>query len=168
MLLACTRMQLLLFRHAERANSGTADPTLSSRGLAQAEALGERLTQKILPAPTRMLVSPKTRSRQTFEPAAAKLRLELQMMPELNERQKSETAPQFTERVRRFLAFLERQNGILYACTHLDWIEEALLAIPSNEDLLAEKHQAWVPAQFLEFDLQEGLWFVVNSGRISI
>jgi broad specificity phosphatase PhoE len=159
-------MQILLFRHAERENTGLENPPLSVRGQHQAQAIKSGVSKGTLPHPSRLYVSPKIRTHQTFGPAAEWTRLELQLTPELDERQNSESASQFAARVRRFLSFLEKQTGVIYVCTHLDWIEEALIAIPSPEDLSAEKFQAWAPAQYIEFDLQEGLWLVLKSGRM--
>ena len=159
-------MQIFLFRHAERENTGTENPPLSSRGHGQAQELAQQLRKKNFPAAQKIFVSPKIRTHQTFIPFADAIGIELTMTPELDERQNSETGSQFTTRVRRFLSFLERQNGVIFVCTHLDWIEEAMIAIPSETDLLSEKYQAWSPAQFLEFDIQEGLWHVLRAGRI--
>ena len=159
-------MQILLFRHAERENTGIENPPLSARGQKQAQQIRALLEKKSLPTPNKIFVSPKIRTQQTFSPLSEYSKIELQMTPELDERQTSESSSQMTGRVRRFLSFLERQSGVLYVCSHLDWIEEALIAMPSSEDLLAEKYQAWAPAQFIEFDVHEGLWHLQKSGRV--
>ena len=159
-------MQILLFRHAERENTGIENPPLSARGQKQAMQIRTLIEKKSLPNPGRIFVSPKIRTQQTLFPLAELAKVEMQMTPELDERQTSESSSQMTGRVRRFLSFLERQNGVLYVCTHLDWIEEALIAVPSPQDLLAEKFQAWAPAQFIEFDIQEGLWHLQKTGRV--
>lgn len=160
-------MQIHLFRHAERENTGIENPPLSKRGKEQATALRAAIEKGVLSKPGRLYVSPKLRAQQTFLPVAEGLGVEMQMTPELDERQNSESGSQFSARVRRFLGFLEKQTGVLYVCTHLDWIEEALINIPSPEDLLSEKYQAWAPAQFIEFEVQEGLWIIHRSGRIT-
>lgn len=159
-------MQILLFRHAERENTGVENPPLSARGQKQAQMLGLRFQSGAFPRPLKIFVSPKIRTHQTLQPLAELAGTDLQLTPELDERQNSESAAQFIQRVRRFLTFLEKQTGVIYLCTHLDWIEEALIAISSSEDLLSEKYQAWAPAQFIEFDVQDGLWHVHASGRI--
>ncbi|MFN7727877.1 MAG: SixA phosphatase family protein [Bdellovibrio sp.] len=159
-------MQIFLFRHAERENSGAGNPPLSARGLKQARELAKLRESGAFPPAGKVLVSPKIRTQQTFAPLAESLELQLAMTPELDERLSSESASQFASRVKRFLGYLERQTGVLYVCTHLDWLEEAMIVIPSDTDLLAEKFQTWAPAQFIEFDVREGLWQVLKSGRI--
>jgi broad specificity phosphatase PhoE len=159
-------MQIFLFRHAERENSGAGNPPLSARGLKQAQELARLRESGVFPPAGKVLVSPKVRTHQTFGPLADGLGLEMVMTPELDERLSAESASQFASRVKRFVGYLERQTGVLYVCTHLDWIEEAMMVIPSDTDLLAEKFQAWSPAQFIEFDVREGLWQVLKSGRI--
>lgn len=159
-------MQIYLFRHAERENSGQGNPPLSSRGFKQAQELARQQAAGLFTKPGKLLVSPKVRTQQTFSPLAESLGVELVMTPELDERLSSENASQFAARVKRFLAYLERQSGVIYVCSHLDWIEEAMIAIPSDTDLLAEKFQAWAPAQYTEFDVREGLWLVLKTGRV--
>lgn len=159
-------MQICLFRHAERENSGISNPPLTRRGHGQAFELAQKIQRNELPAPTRMFVSPKIRTHQTFLPSSELFSVEMTLTPELDERNNSETADQFRKRIQRFLNFLEKQQGVIFACTHLDWIEEALALIPLENSLPAESNQAWTPAQFLEFEVQDGLWQITKTGRI--
>jgi len=151
-------MRILMFRHAERENSGSSNPPLSLRGLKQAEKLVEEIDLAILPRPTKLLSSPKLRAQQTFQQIENHIGTPLAVHPDLDERMSSETAEFFTRRVQRFLNSFEGQTGVIYFVSHLDWIEEALRLIPSDADLLQDRYQTWLPAQSLEFEIQEGMW----------
>lgn len=151
-------MKLLLFRHAERENIGQGNPRLTARGQKQASLLANLINQGKLPKATRMMVSPRIRTHMTFEPAARELSLNLQERIELDERQSSEQASQFHSRVENFLNACAREPGVTYLCTHLDWIEEALILIPSDSDLLKPQYQTWAPGQHMVFEIIDGLW----------
>ncbi len=147
-----------MFRHAERENSGSSNPPLSSHGLKQAQKLVEDIDLNVLPRPSKLLCSPKLRAQQTFRQIESHLGIPLQIQPDLDERQSSEPIDLFTRRVQRFLNSFEGQAGVIYFVSHLDWIEEALRLIPSDADLLHDRYQTWMPAQSLEFEYQDGLW----------
>lgn len=147
-----------MFRHAERENSGSSNPPLSSRGLKQAEKLVDEIDLSLLPRPTRLFSSPKLRAQQTFQQIQDKLGVEIQVYPELDERHNFESADIFRRRIQHFLLQVEQLPGVIYFVTHLDWIEEALGLIASETDLLAEKFQTWLPAQSMEFDVQDRVW----------
>jgi len=151
-------MRILMFRHAERENSGSSNPPLSARGLRQAQKLVEDIDLSMLPRPTKLISSPKLRAQQTFQQIENHLGIPLQVHPDLDERQSSESVELFTRRVQRFLNSFNGQAGVIYFVSHLDWIEEALVLIPSDTDLLHDRFQTWLPAQSLEFEFQDGLW----------
>jgi phosphohistidine phosphatase SixA len=151
-------MRLLMFRHAERENSGSSNPPLSARGLRQAQKLVEDIDLSMLPRPTKLMSSPKLRAQQTFQQIENHFGIPLQVHPDLDERQSSEPPELFARRVQRFLNSLNGQAGVIYFVSHLDWIEEALVLIPSDTDLLQDRFQTWLPAQSLEFEMQDGLW----------
>lgn len=159
-------MQLFLFRHGERDNSFAKNQPLNSRGREQAQMIAQEVASGSLPRPQLLFVSPKIRTQQTFAPTAQLAGIELQVVPELDERLTSESAREFTERVRFCLSVLESQTAVTYACSHLDWLEEALPAIPSPENLLTFHYESWAPAQFLEFEIRDGLWNVRRLGPI--
>jgi phosphohistidine phosphatase SixA len=161
-------MRILMFRHAERENSGSSNPPLSARGLKQAQKLVEDIDLSLITRPTKLLSSPKLRAQQTFQQIETRLGIPLQVNPDLDERQNSESADLFTRRVQRFLNSFEGQAGVIYFVSHLDWIEEALRLIPSDADLLHDKFQSWLPAQCLEFDYQDGLWLNPNLRRSTV
>ncbi len=81
-------MELLLIRHAQPAwvveGKSDLDPELTDLGRRQTTKLAERLAA-MRPKPTRLFVSPKTRTRQTAEPLARALESEPVLVPGLRE-----------------------------------------------------------------------------------
>lgn len=152
-------MHFILFRHAQRdSSSEEMNPGLSKKGRSQAEEIVPLFTKNKLPIPQKILVSPRVRSQQTLEPLAQQLKLKIHILSDLDERQPNETLPQFRERVALFLEKIASQNQNTVACSHLDWIEEALIAIHSDTDLLQAKFQHWTTAQFMHFKIDQGIW----------
>lgn len=161
-------MRILIFRHAERENSGSTNPPLSTRGFQQALKLSELVLAEKLPKPTKLWVSPRLRSQQTLMPLQNILGIEAQEHAELDERQSSETIDQFQRRIKKFLQVFEGQTGVIYICSHLDWLEEACYLIPSETDLAQEKYQAWSPCQYMDFEMQDGLWTLHEFGSVQL
>jgi phosphohistidine phosphatase SixA len=157
-------MKLVLFRHAEKANIGSGNPPLSEKGLGQARGLWQLVNEKKLEPPQKILSSPKLRARQTFEVLAKNLSLDIQVFDELDERQNSENSSLFIQRVRRSLENLQQMNGCIYVCSHVDWIEEALIQIPCDTDLNQAQYMAWPPGQYMEFEIQHELWHFSKKG----
>jgi broad specificity phosphatase PhoE len=151
-------MRILMFRHAERENSGTSNPPLSTRGLLQAQKLVQEIEQGLRPRPNKLFSSPKLRAQQTFQQIESFLKMPLLIQPDLDERQNFESFTLFQRRIQKFLHSLESQNGTIYFVSHMDWLEEALRLISSDTDLSEEKFQIWLPGQCIEFDWQDGLW----------
>lgn len=147
-----------MFRHADRENSSSPNPPLSKKGHLQAAQLVEDIDLMLLPRPGKLLSSPKLRAQQTFQPIQDQLGVEIQIQGDLDERHSRESSEAFRRRVRRFLENLESQAGIIYFVTHLDWIEEALSMISSDTDLQNGRYQSWLPAQSIEFEIQDRLW----------
>ena len=161
-------MRALIFRHAEKDNLAALDPVLSLRGQKQAAQILHMVQNNLLPKPQRLFASPKARAQQTFTPLAKSLSLEILTVPELNERQASESGEQFERRVKQFLLKIEALPGTNYCVTHLDWIEEALIKIQSDTDLLESQYQQWAPAQSMEFEIHDGLWSLVKFRSAAI
>ena len=157
-----------MFRHAERENSGTSNPPLSTRGLKQADLLSQWIQNQKLPAPSKLMCSPRLRAHQTLRPLQVWSKIEIQTVGALDERLTSESAEQFRKRIQGFLSLCENSLGAIYFVTHLDWIEEALTLIPSDDDLTSEKYMNWRPGQFLEFDVHDGLWHLQKSGSLNL
>lgn len=157
-------MILILFRHAERESSGIEDPGLSSRGQKQAQDLVE--LSKKLGAPNKIWVSPKKRAQESFRPLSLAQNLPLQIEKNLNERTPQESSLDFRKRVEHFLSQLSVEQGCIYICTHLDWIEEALLYFDSDVDLLAAQFQNWKTGQYLKLRHDDGVWVYEDFGRV--
>jgi broad specificity phosphatase PhoE len=161
-------MQIVLFRHAEKDLAGGSNPPLSRRGLAQAQKLIELVKIKTLPRPSKLLTSPRLRAQMTLSPLAETMDIDFQITPELDERIQGETSDQFSKRVQRFLRQIENQTGLIFLCSHLDWIEEALREIRSDQDLLNERYASWPSCQYMSFQVQDRLWHLENFERIQI
>jgi broad specificity phosphatase PhoE len=161
-------MHLTLLRHAERENTGVSNPPLNARGLKQAEKLIQLVEAHQIPRPQRLFCSPKLRATMTLQKLHENLKLELVVSKELDERVNSETADQFSKRVKSFLAQSAGRNENLIFCTHLDWIEEALIHIPSDADLLQDKYQNWGTGSYMTFAVSQDLWYLEKWGRIEV
>jgi len=163
-------MRVYLLRHGERQNSrslaGPSDPGLSARGLRQAQAIAAKVESGEWDKPDRILCSPKIRSQHTLAPLSLQSSCSLQILPSLDERTSEETAPQFTIRVRKLLYDLESLPGVNYLCSHHDWIEEAMISIPSSTELLNSQYHIWEPGSFMIFDLVDGIWELRKAGGI--
>lgn len=162
-------MQLILFRHAHKGLMPAADPELSAPGFKQAEKLVDLVSQNKIPAPTKSWVSEKIRTRQTLEPVNRKFQASIEVSDLLNLRAYSENADQFRLRIKKMLAMIDNlaqknSNEIHYLCTHYDWIEEALVFIQSTTDLTTFEFASWAPAQYLHFEISDGIWIVKSKG----
>lgn len=162
-------MQIVLFRHAEKSSVGAQNPGLSARGHAQANLISNLASQGELPSPTRFLSSPLLRAQQTLLPASQKFEKTIEIVADLNERQNLESVDQFRHRISRFLRWVETQTGLLYVCSHLDWIDEAMSLITSDVNLNQDRYQHWSPAAHLCFEIDaSGLWVLEKQGEISL
>lgn len=165
-------MQLILFRHAHKGLTPAADPELSAPGFKQAEKLVELVEQKKIPAPTKSWVSEKIRTRQTVESVSQKFKTPIESSDLLNLRAFNENAEQFRLRIKKMIQTInelskQAVSQTHYICTHYDWIEEALIFIPSTTDLSTYEYSAWAPAQYVHFEINDGLWSVKSKGVCS-
>lgn len=160
------RMLVVLLRHAEKLNSYGNDPELSPRGYQDAQKLLLQVGQ-LIPRPNALWSSPKQRAQQTLEPIAQKLSLEIKTMPELNERQASETTTQFSARVQQIFQVLSSQafgTTTVWLCTHADWLAEAVTSIPS--DLSDPEFEAsFLNCQHRVFAWTGGIWHFYPSWK---
>lgn len=162
-------MQLILLRHAHKGLTPSSDPELSAPGFKQAEKLVELVTSQKIPAPTKAWVSEKIRTRQTIDPVSRHSKAVVETSDLLNLRAYSENAEQFRLRIKKMLNMIDEfaktgTKEIHYLCTHYDWIEEALVFINSSTDLTTFEYASWAPAQYLHFEVREGLWTVKSKG----
>ncbi len=140
-------MHAILFRHATKERSFDANPGLSVQGQAEAEEILRLVNTGVLPRPTQIFCSPKKRTSETMLPLARALQISIQVTEELDERKNHERVADFLERIEAFLLPLQdayQVNDVIYICSHMDWLEEAMTIIPSsdNDDDLAMPFQA--------------------------
>ncbi len=162
-------MKFVLFRHAHKGNSPYDDPELSIQGFEQAALILELIKDAKIPAPTHLYVSPRRRTSQTFYPVSKEFNLQPQIRPELDQRNMQESNAEFKKRIMSFLKLLKEINSpiaVVYACTHFDWIEEAMTLINSDIDLNSFEFSHWSPAQHLVFERQLDLWKLQKKGTI--
>lgn len=160
-------MKFILFRHAHKGLTPFDDPELSTQGLEQSLLILDLIKNNILPTPTQLLVSPKKRTFQTFYPLSRKLSLSLEPQPELDQCNSKESRLDFKNRIAKFITKLEQNfsnEQIIFACTHYDWIEEAMTLINCDKDLNSFEFSHWAPTQFIEFDVKPEQWIFINKG----
>lgn len=159
-------MKLLLLRHAERESLSQSNPLLTARGVKQAEALQNLVQSGRIPPPHKLWASPKIRTQMTLAAVSKAHGLNVQIRGELDERMHPESPKDFRLRVGKFLQYCAHQEGTHFLCTHLDWVEVAMLEIASDTDLLQAKFQHWHPGQYMYFSVQEGLWHLEDFGGL--
>lgn len=158
-------MKVVFLRHATRSLHGTGDSPLNTVGKSQADALANYLVPNgPLPLPTRLYCSPKRRAQETLSPLSSALQMDVQVDPRLDERQHSESGQEFEARILNFLKALQDDSSTCsYVCSHLDWLETALVLIDSDMTDL-EIATPWATAEFRIFKISEGLWVLKSSG----
>jgi broad specificity phosphatase PhoE len=159
-------MRIYLFRHGDKERSPANNPPLSRRGLEQARALTKLVRSGNLQKPEILMCSPKVRAVQTLTPLSQECQIPLKQTDLLDERKSKESAQAFFHRVQSTLQHLEVHTGATYLVTHFDWIEVAMLAIPSDTDLSQGKYQGWAPAQYMEFEVSDGVWRLQNFSGV--
>jgi broad specificity phosphatase PhoE len=85
--------------------------------------------------PTDLIASPKKRAQETLLPLSKALNMQLKTDIGLDERQHDETSAEFRLRVKNYLvAVLKKHDSsaVVYLCTHADWLEDAMLTLPSD------------------------------------
>lgn len=162
-------MRVFIFRHGDKERSFDGDPNLSLRGKAQAQQLLKLIQSGALPAPNRILSSPLRRAQQTFEPLARSLQVPMELTPELREKELHESSSHFRSRILNFIQKLSDQplgpKQSLYLVSHMDWLEEVLLLIPSDVDFNL-RPVFWATCQYVEFEIRDHLWCYVHSQQI--
>ncbi len=162
-------MKVYLFRHGQKDSSPLRDPDLTKGGHEQARRVAELISSGDFFRGTRFLASPRLRAQSTLLPAAQLCQSQVQIVSDLDQREPFETSEVFQARIQQFLLSLENkfsQRDVVYLCTHHDWIEDSLSLIPADTDLLETRYWNWSPAQFMEFDIVEGLWHLRRFDRI--
>ena len=163
-------LQIVLLRHATR-SAALDDSPLNIIGLAQAKDFADFVQRgEKLPPPTRLLVSPKLRARQTLGPLSYATGLELETLDALDERRERESAESFEERVLSIISHLatacgQTQQEAIYLCTHLDVLEAAALLWPTD----FSEHEGGLPWSTLEYQVfifKDGVLEASDRGRI--
>lgn len=154
-------MQVCFFRHAARNPFDAGDGSLSDRGQEQAQALSSLISPRgPLPRPTHLLCSPKLRARQTFAPLGEDLGLNVTITEALDERGDKESMTQFIDRIDAWLEALAPKYGaedVIFACSHLDVLEEVMGLIPTDLPDW-ETSRGFSPAEYRWFEISDGLY----------
>ena len=160
-------MKFVLFRHAHKGSVPFEDPELSPKGFEQSAQIVNLIKNNTLPTPTHLFVSPNRRTSQSFYPLSRELKIGLEIKPDLDQRRNDENTAAFRKRIQNFLNSLttkSKSNEIIFACTHFDWIEEAMILIDCDQNLNSFEYSNWSPAQFLSFEINEVTWRVAKKG----
>lgn len=165
---------LILMRHAARALNGDA---LSIEGRGQATRLGEILRTKGAPMPDQIQSSPKKRTQATVASLATELKLQVRVDRQIDERTSHESESEFEDRVKKYLGECDKwaelnsdsQNSshknfsqissgqTRLVCSHLDWLEAAVLFLTSDETDL-ERSESWSPLAMRVYEYGDGIW----------
>ena len=164
-------MKFALFRHAQKGILPFEDPELTSSGFEQSSNLLILLKDKALPTPNQIEVSPKRRTSQTLNPIARFVGITPQVTELLNQRIDEESKTQFRNRVQQYLQQIDslsnaenQKQNVMFACTHYDWLEEAMSLINCNKNLTSFEFSHWAPSQHLIFDVENTHWKYIGKG----
>jgi phosphohistidine phosphatase SixA len=162
-------MKFVLFRHAQKGILPFEDPELTSSGFEQSSNLLILLKEKALPTPNQIDVSPKRRTSQTLIPIARFVGVTPQVTELLDQRKDEESKNQFRNRVQQYLQQIDslskaENQKVTFACTHYDWLEEAMSLINCNKDLTSFEFSHWAPSQHLIFDVENTNWKYIGKG----
>lgn len=157
-------MHLILVRHGDKLSGN--DPSLSSHGEMQAQALARRLLSPDWPAPTRLFVSPKKRTRETLTPLAQTLGLTIENEPRLHQRAYDESGADFRRRLQDLLNDLPENDptSCIVMCTHVDTLEELRSLLPGDA-LSIPRFDFWSTAQFAVLEGKDGLYTLKGGGE---
>jgi broad specificity phosphatase PhoE len=161
-------MKIYLFRHAEKASPFHPNPGLSDQGQEQASRLWERVQNAELPRPHALWVSPKKRARQSFQVLAENLNLPLNVDEALDEKQNGESHAEFHDRVALVFDKAAGEDGVIFLCTHMDWLEEAAAVIPGAEDFSRVFPPHWSPLEYVGLIRKDALFEIIEHKRIPL
>lgn len=167
-------MKFVLFRHAHKGFTPFEDPELSLRGFEQSAKIPGLLKTQPLPNPTELFASPRRRTSQTLYPISKEYSLPIVVTELLDQKKESESISQFRFRISQFMKQLVETNSseeTVYACTHYDWIEEAMSLINCDRNLNDFEFSHWAPAQYLVLELlstETELWSFKLKGQVEV
>lgn len=167
-------MIFILFRHGHKSMEPPENPSLSTKGHEQSRKLLKMAQDKVLPPPTVCLFSNMIRTKETLHDLIENFKPKIELNNELNLRGFNETSQQFRSRVQKLVNYYtfqasqpENKNQVVYACTHYDWVEEAMTVIDSDKNLNSYEFASWAPAQYIEFKItEEGQWLFLSRGGV--
>lgn len=165
-------MIFILLRHGHKSMMPPENPSLSEKGHEQARQLLKMVQENTLPAPTVCLYSDKIRTKETLGDLIETFKPKHELKTELNLRELNENGQQFRSRIQKLVNLYTYQasqpqskNQVVYACTHYDWVEEAMTVIDCDKNLNSFEFASWSPAQYIEFKIsEEGLWQFKSRG----
>lgn len=169
-------MIFILLRHGHKSMDPADNPCLTDRGYLQAKKLLQYVQENKLPLPSLCLYSEKIRTKETLDELISHYRPRHEALSELNLRSHLESAQDFRQRIQKLihqytLKASQTSTGskqVIYACTHYDWIDEALTIIDADVDLNSYEYRSWAPAQYIEFQIENGLWYLKSKGIANI
>lgn len=169
-------MIFVLLRHGHKSMDPPENPSLSAKGHEQSRKLLDMVKSKVIPAPTVCLFTDMVRTKQTLHDLIENYKPKSEYKADLNMRDHTETAQQFRARVQKLINLYtfqasqpENKNQVVYACTHYDWVEEAMTVIDCDKNLDSYEFAGWAPAQYLEFKItEEGQWLLTSRGAANV
>lgn len=159
-------MRVIIFRHAERHSYGNPEPLLNAHGIKQSQDLLRQVLEQQLPEPNQLWVSRKIRTHQTFQKLADHFQMPFQVLPELDPMSRSESSDEFSLRVQKVLNKIEKSNGTIYLCSHLDWVDTSLDLISSDTALENHFNHHWPAGDHIYFEIDDGLWYFRKKGSL--
>lgn len=165
-------MIFVLIRHGHKTIEPPDDPSLSAKGHDQARKLLQLVKNNTLPAPTHCIYSDRKRTQETLQELIVAYKPKSEPKLDLNLRTQNETSNQFHSRVQKLVNYYtyqatqpENKNQVVYACTHYDWVEEAMTVIESDKNLNSFEFAGWAPGNYIVFQINEdGLWHYLSRG----
>ncbi len=151
---------LIFMRHGVRSFESD---SLSVEGMHQAASLSGTLLTKKVPLPDRLESSPKKRTQATLAGLASELGLRVQIDRRLDERSGGESEADFEVRVKEFLTDCDvwgakaPTTSVRLVCSHLDWLESAILFVTSDENDF-ERSEPWPPLAIRAYNYDGGIW----------
>ncbi len=163
-------MKIYFFRHAQKAMDFSGDPDLTAEGHFQASKIVDKVLKYELPQPTEIWVSPKKRAASTLHPLAEQLKIKIELDEGLLEQKNDETIIDFRLRIERVLQRAQKKEfGVLFICSHFDWVVEAMALLNCDSDLTKAEFSHWTPAQYAGFEIsKEGLFHFLELKRITL
>ncbi len=126
-------LTLIFVRHAHRdTGERSIDNGIDEKGLKQVTDLLDDFAKGTLPKSNDFRSSPKKRCIETLTPLAALNGAKVTIEDALDEQSPTESTQEFRQRIFNFLKKLSSQLGVIYLCSHGDWLPEAIQDLTGN------------------------------------